>query len=624
MKPVFYSSKEEIRNRLLKNAEDFWNIKDSHDFDPLVKLIMEVLSNELFNITNDIKNLENRIFDKISRILAPEHLTSALPAHAIVQARPIEKQDYLSPFSQFSIKKNIEKQQDEKAGTKKTEIFFSPLHQVRLLNAEVKYLASGNLVQKIQQQNRSIFLATTQGVSLEKNAIYLGLVGLEEWTDLDRLNFFFDWKNYAVPDNSYDLLALGRWSFQGNDISAYTGRFMDEPIPGKAQGPFHNKQLINLIKEDVLQFYSNRFLTLADLNGISVTETQKWPQEFNSAFSQSDLNKFEKVTWLKLTLPAAITKEMLSELHISINAFPVVNKKLHQIKHRLKTMSNVIPLKTESLEQMLCVESLKDNKGNNYNEIPYTNENEKGDGSFSIRYGGTERFDTRNAKELIDYLFELLRDEKAAFSAYGPDFLSTVLKNLEQNIALIEQKSRSSLNMVKELPSYIILKPLDDADIVFLDLWVTQTEDANKINAGSKLTVLNNQKLNPESIFMLSMSKGGRARLSATNRVQAYKYGLTSADRIITKADVISFCKYELGEKIIGVSLSKGLLMDKRPNSGFIRTTDIIIEPASFSGLSPQEWNELLELTLAKITLRSTMNVHFRIMLKATGPLLRS
>jgi Mg2+ and Co2+ transporter CorA len=120
MKPVFYSSKDEVRNRILKNAEDFWNVKDSNDFDPLVKLIIEALSNELFNVANDVKNLENRIFDKISRILAPDHLTSSLPAHAIMHARPIEQQDYLSPYSQFAFKKNIPQENDK---AKKTDIF---------------------------------------------------------------------------------------------------------------------------------------------------------------------------------------------------------------------------------------------------------------------------------------------------------------------------------------------------------------------------------------------------------------------------------------------------------------------------------------------------------------------
>ncbi|QXU41174.1 hypothetical protein [Pedobacter sp. D749] len=616
MKPVFYSSKDEIRNRILKNAEDFWNVKDSNDFDPLVRLIIEALSNELFNVANDVKNLENRIFDKISRILAPDHLTSSLPAHAIMHARPIEQQDYLSPYSQFAFKKNIPQENDK---AKKTDIFFSPLHTVKVNNAAIKYIVTGNTLFNVEQLGKQPIHNTLPGTSVEKNTMYIGFSGIKDWMDFNKLNLFFDWKNYSVPENTYDLLSLGKWFYKNNELAAYTERFMDEPLTGKVQAPFHHKQLLNLIKADVLQFYSNRFITLGDLNDFNIDESGELPPAFSNLFQPAVLNQIDNsVKWLKVIFPAAINQEMLNELHIYINAFPVVNKRLSQIKHRLKTMKNIIPIKTESLDQMLAVENLKDNKGKSYNEIPYTNENEKGDGSFSIRYGGTERFDTRNAKELVDYLFELLRDEKAAFTAYGPDFLSTILKNLEQNIALIEQKSRSALKDIKELPSYIVLKPIDDADILFLDIWVTQAEEANHINAGSRLVVYDNNRVNAESIFLLSQTKGGRSRLNSTNRVQAYKYGLTTADRIITKADVINFCRYELGNKLKGITLAKGLIMDNKPNAGFIKTTDILIEPADQLNLSTQDWEELLSLTLAKLNLRSTMNIHYRLLLKPT------
>jgi len=435
--------------------------------------------------------------------------------------------------------------------------------------------------------------------------------------DFNKLNFFFDWKNYSVPENTYDLLSLGKWFYKDNELGAYTERFMDEPLTGKIEAPFHHKQLLNLIKADILQFYSNRFITLGDLNDFNIDNEPELPVALANIFQPAGINQIDKkVRWLKVVFPAAINQEMLNELHIYINAFPVVNKRLSQIKHRLKIMNNIIPIKTVETDQMLAIENLKDNHGNSYNEIPYTNENEKGDGSFSIRYGGTERFDTRNAKELVDYLFELLRDEKAAFSAYGPDFLSTILKNLEQNIALIEQKSRSALKDIKELPSYILLKPIDDADILFVDIWVTQAEEANHINAGSRLVVYENNKVNAESIFFLSQTKGGRTKLNASNRVQAYKYGLTTADRIITKADVINFCRYELGQKLNGITLAKGIMMDNKPNAGFIKTTDIIIEPAENQKLTTQDWEELLSLTLSKLKLRSTMNIHYRMLLK--------
>ena len=614
MKPVFYSSKDEIRNRIFKNAEDFWNIKDSNDFDPLVKLIIEALSNELFNVANDVKNLENRIFDKISRILAPDHLTSSLPAHAIMHARPIEDEDYLSPYTEFAFKKSIQQENDK---AKKTDIFFSPLHNVKVHNAAIKYIATGNTLFNIAETSKQPVLNTLPGFSVEKNTMYIGFSGIRNWMDFNKLNLFFDWKNYSVPENTYDLLSLGKWFYKDNELAAYTERFMDEPLTGKIEAPFHHKQLLNLIKADILQFYSNRFLTLGDLNDFNIDDQQELPVGLANIFQPAGLNQISKnIKWLKVVFPAAINQEMLNELHVYINAFPVVNKRLSQIKHRLKIMNNIIPIKTEAQDQMLAVENLKDNHGHSYNEIPFTNENEKGDGSFSIRYGGTERFDTRNAKELVDYLFELLRDEKAAFSAYGPDFLSTILKNLEQNIALIEQKSRSALKDIKELPSYILLKPIDDADILFADIWITQAEEANHINAGSKLVVYENNKVNAESLFFLSQTKGGRTKLNATNRVQAYKYGLTTADRIITKADVLNFCRYELGQKLKGITLAKGIMMDNKPNAGFIKTTDIIIEPADNLKLTLEDWEELLSLTLAKLKLRSTMNVHYRMLLK--------
>jgi hypothetical protein len=106
MKNIFYSSKDEIRNRILKNARDYWGVKNTNDFDPLVKLLIEALSTELFNVSNDVKTLENRILDKISRILASDTLTSAIPAHAIMHARPIEPIETISPKTQFFIEKD--------------------------------------------------------------------------------------------------------------------------------------------------------------------------------------------------------------------------------------------------------------------------------------------------------------------------------------------------------------------------------------------------------------------------------------------------------------------------------------------------------------------------------------
>ncbi|MFC4212427.1 hypothetical protein ACFOWA_14605 [Pedobacter lithocola] len=616
MKPVFYSSKEEIKNRILKNAQDFWNIKHSSDFDPLVKLILEALSNELFNISNELKNLENRIFDKISRILAPDHLTASLPAHAIMHARTLEKFDEIGSQTQFFLKKNRTRSEENQ---KSMEIFFSPISKVALHSGQLKYMASGNSLYQITLNDKKTIFRTNPGSSFEPHTAYIGFEGFQSSEDLGGINLFFDWKNFSVPSNTYELILLCKFSLNDQPVSVHPDRFLNEHTVQNTHAPFHHKKLMHVIKADVQQFYSNRFLTLDDSQNLIGTTQEKFPKVFEQLFNIESQNRLEKgIIWMKIVFPASISPEMIQELFIYINAFPVVNKKLYQIKHRLKTMTNILPIKTEDEEQMLAVEKLGDNQGKVYTEVPYTNENHKEDGSFSIRIGGTERFDTRNAKEMIDYLFELLRDEKAAFSAYGPDFLDTTLKTLERTIALIEQKSKASMQSSKELPSYLVVKPIKDAAIMFLDLWITQAENANGISSGTGLSVHSDSRFLPESLILLSQTKGGRSRLNSSGRVQAYKYGLTTADKIVTKADIINFCKYELGDKISAISIEKGIAMGNRPNIGFIKTTEIVITPSTNLAFSAQDWDDLIEITVAKLAQRSTMNLTFKMRIKET------
>lgn len=614
MKNIFYSSKDEIRNRILKNARDYWGIKNTNDFDPLVKLIIEALSTELFNVSNEVKNLENRILDRISRILASDTLTSALPAHAILHARPFEAEETVQTTTQFFYRKRL-KDKNEANGENTTDIFFSPLKPVRVFNAEIAYIATGsNIFQVDAQHNKSVVLHSQPGNSLENNTVYLGIESAQPLKSVNGLSFYFDWRNYVVEDNVYDLLTLSKWFLNNNPVNTALNKFNLEPEKN-FQSPFEKQDILNLLTDDINAFYSSRFLTIEEEN-LLLPQTQMYPAEFDQVFQAGSLANFKKeLLWFKVVLPAAINEVMLDEIHISINAFPVVNKRIHDFKHRLKMMTNIIPVKLHDHHQFLAVHSLADKLGNSYTEIPHSQDDEANAGSFSIRYGGTERFDNRNAKEVVDYLFELLRDEKAAFSSYGSDFLNSSLKELEQNISVIEQKTKAQLITIKELINYIIVKPLNNADIMFLDYWTTNAEMGNQIRPGSHLQSFESNKMIPETIFLLSNSQGGRSRLNAGDRVQAYKYGLTTGNRLVTQADIVNFCFYELGSKIKAVNIRKGLMAAQNPKEGFIKTTDILITPAQHNELNSEEWKSMLSLTRSKLENRSTMNIHYRLIL---------
>lgn len=613
MNDIFYSSKDEIRNRVFKNAADYWGLSSNADFDPMVKLMVEALSNELFNISNEVGNFGNRMFDKVSDILAADVLVSALPAHAVLHARAVELTDMLDEKSQFFYSKRLAGG-GENSEDVMTDIFFSPLKQIRIFNAGVAYLATGNSLFNIDhQQNKSLLAQCTPGKSLQHNTVYIGVQAPAAFTSWHELSFYFNWHNFVVDKNIYDLLPLSKWFLNDREIKVSQHKFYQEPKDSPF--PFDDHQVMSQITHDIHAYYAERFLTI-DEAPPATPATELYPKEFETAFHQSSLGSFQKpMCWIKVVFPATINQTILNELSIAVNAFPVVNKKLHELKHQLKVMSDIIPLKLPDYHEFLNVHTLRDELGNHYAEIPRGYDQERNAGLFSVRYGGAERFDQRNAREILDYLFELLRDEKAAFSIYGADFLDHSLKELEQNISMIMQKTTRYLHRSKELLNYIVVKPKEKAEIMFAEFWTTQAEQGNKIRAGSRLQPFESAKVHPDSVYLLSHTLGGRSRLSMGDRTQAYKYGLTTGDRIVTHADIVNFCFFELGKKITAVNIAKGLIGSKDPKAGFIKTVEVLLSPSPDSQLSADEWKDILELTRSKLASRSTMNIYYRMQL---------
>ncbi|PAW92066.1 hypothetical protein CKK33_00570 [Mucilaginibacter sp. MD40] len=616
MSSIFYNSKEEIRTRMLRNAMDFWGNTNVNDMDPLVKLLIEALSTEIFNVSNDVKNLENRVLNKISRILASDYLTSALPAHAVLKGHPIESGEVLGTNNHFFYRKpNANEGSKQKQDD--TDIFFSPVGNIKVYDAGIRYTASGRyLYEHNDGSHKTVLLNAQQSAGNEPNTLWLGIECSQNLTDLRDLSLFFEWPDYTTSDDLYTLLSVVKcYTNDNKDLELLNGlKYQDEQA--KENRPvFYEQNIINLLTRDIKEYYSKRFITLTDdqLADVSAMKAA-YPQVFTGMFNAADLARLKPCVWLKLTFPAAMPAAAIDELQLSLNCFPVVNRRLYEQKYRLKDTNNIIPIKPANSELFLSVNNLFDDKNTHYSEIPYTQADHNYEGSYSIRNGGAERFDSRNAHQLIEYLFELLRDEKAAFASYGSDFLSSMLKTLEQNLALIERKSRVTKDKAGAF-NYLIIKPANKATMLYLQYWTTLADAANNIRRGSKVQQFEMLKLRDESLRLMTTTTGGRNSLGATERIQAYKYGLTTKDRIVTQADLISFCYYELGNKINDVKIGKGVVVSQNPKEGFQKTVDIYLKPVDNLRLSAEEWDTLLDLLKTKLINRSVINSHYRFFL---------
>ena len=213
---------------------------------------------------------------------------------------------------------------------------------------------------------------------------------------------------------------------------------------------------------------------------------------------------------------------------------------------------------------------------------------------------------------------EALRGESSAFSAFGLDNITTPIKEISQRIAIIELKTEGIINNAVELPNYVIVKPHEGKDLMYVDYWSTLAEAANNLKAGSKLQQFSGSNVRADAIFLLTATTGGRSRLKADERLNAFKYGLMTRNRIITREDISNFCCYELGSRVTGVTVTKGFEMSAHPSQGFNRTIDVTISPST-TAQNHEEWQILCEELRLKLQTRSGMSNHYRVFVKEAG-----
>ncbi len=617
------NSKEMIRNRMLRHALNYWNIKNTEDIDPIVKLILEALSSELYNLGNDIKDTEVRLLEKIANLLAPEFLTCPNTAHGILHANPVEPVEVLHDTAHFYTQRKVSSKGDENLDAS-VDVFFTPVGNTRLFDTHVSYLATGNNLFEFDQTfNKQLIAQTGRGKYLEQNVCWIGLTIDEKVNNLNNLYFYCDWKNMEVKlaQVIYQLLPLSKWSVRNKSISIAAGiQYENDPeIINAEAGLLVEHNLLAVMEKDTRQYYNHKFISITDGSVTNSNELKEaYPSAFKNYFSENDLGKLSgKKLWFRVEFPAALQQESLDELFVYTNCFPVMNRQLNDFKYRLKGGSNIVPLKTSGMEQFLSVRSFAD-ESTRYISTPYRKAEDEETGTYTLRKGGVERFDERNAKEFISYLLELLRSESAAFSVYGHDFIASILRELNQRIALMEQKTKGLANNINEIPHYIIVKPFEGKDLMYAEYWTTMAEGANTLRSGTRLQQHKGSKVKGDSLMLMSTTIGGKNRLKPEERLNAFRYGLITRNRIITKEDIRNFCYHELGNRISKITIQKGFEMSPLPNQGFVRTIDVIITPLQEGKLSRESWEVLLDQLRSKLQTRSGMSNHYRLLL---GPL---
>ncbi|WP_315814925.1 type VI secretion system baseplate subunit TssF [Paraflavitalea speifideaquila] len=333
------SSKEVIKNRMIKHALTYWGIRQVEDLDPSVKLILEALSLELYMLGNETRDAQVRILEKIAGLLAPDSLTAPAPAHAILHAAPTEATEWLSNTSSFFMPSRIPSPANDGSGTA-INIHFTPVDTVQLNDLTIAYLGTGNNLYAYGSGFHKQLLIRGQGFNAENNTLHLGLKINPQVDQLQNLFFCFDTKNLEskLSRHIYQLLPLSKWYIGNTLLETTPGLQYQAPDnqSGRNDNIFMDYDLLPLIEKDIKHYYNPKYITITSLDTV-VVQQQSWPTAFNRSFPANELQKItDKLLWITIVFPAALQQEHLDELYVYPNAFPVINKRLFDQKHRLK------------------------------------------------------------------------------------------------------------------------------------------------------------------------------------------------------------------------------------------------------------------------------------------------
>jgi hypothetical protein len=612
-------SKESIKARMLNNAALLWGIKNPQALDPFVKLLIDAFSTEIFKVGNEVSNIKTRILEKLARLLTPTPYTLPQPAHAIANACSVEPISLLKKNTEFFNKKQLASASKELPDAQ-VQLAFTPIDTVKLFNAKMTAIVTGNWIFSIDKELNKFPVQKSKTGPLPYGSMWIAI----EFTDdaiakLEELPLCFLSSDYEHLEWIYSLLPFAQIQVGEHKLSITAG-LKYETLEQKEgfEEIFNEYSTEKKIQDNIKNIYKQYFITLSNFPKNLIDYTSTFPEVLRAHFDTAITNNHftEKYIWLELKFPPQYSFEVLENFKVNINCFPIINRKWKQNECKFDIAGNNIPLTTTLGEHFLLVDEVMDGAGRKFTEIPYSHAASLNKGLYTIRVGGMERFDERNAIDLIDHVLELTRDEVASYSTLGRDNVVTALQVMVTQMKYLERKSRLASGFIKQVPTYVIVEPYEQKEYMYSSYWVTHCTLANNLRSGTILHDARNTALQSGNITLLTKTVGGEQQQTGMDAIQAYRYALTTRDRIVTIEDIKNFCKLELRSLLKDIEIKKGTAISEKPKEGFIRTIDIIITAHDYTTFTESYWQSRGKALIQQIEARSVDGISYRIFFK--------
>ena len=607
-------SKASIKSRLTRQAAELWGFSegDLDGFDPLVHVLLEACAVEFEKVGQELHNTQHRLVERLATLLNPDVVDAPRPAHAVAQARAREAVVLLPNDAQFVFAPPTVGRQ-----AASQELFFSPLQATRLVSGTVRCLATDATVWQLEAngQKRVVAQAVTPPPA-EHRRLWIGLELPAEGVSFRDLTFYFDWLNEPRRAAYAAFLPGEQWLLGGTEVTPNQGLPEPPVVASAAAGTLNGEyDFLQRIEQQVRALYGPAFVQLTGSAGALATYVPRsYPAELAAAFDPAtELTALtQPLTWLEVRFAHALPPEAFEQLVCALNCFPVLNRRLHKVLFRLQPALNLFPLVSE--EPFLAVRDVYSLSNVAYRPTTLSDLQDGATDTYTLRSHGVGRFDTRTGREALRELLELLRDESRAFTAAGTDFVAGILRELDQNLARLEERLDRTRAAEQPVP-YLLLRPQNVNDSVYLEYWSSNGEAANRVAAGSQLRIHDGHYL--DEVRLLSTTSGGRERPRPEERTHALRRNLLARNRLVTLADIKAACWDELGRQLAAVEVTKGFQTGATPTAGFVRCIRVCLTPAEPSRLSAPEWQRAAQQLQVTLEGQSSMNLPYEVLVQS-------
>lgn len=597
---------------MLQNATKVWGLKSPQSLDPFVKLLIDAFSTEIFKANNEIQTVNARILEKLAKLLTPSIYTHPVPAHAIAFTQPYESSEILLEHTEFFFRKHMTSTIKSESD-KQINIPFTPVGNVRINKVQTAVMFVGNTCYSIDERLNKIPIARFQGKPEDYRKVTIGIdvSQYSQETFPKYLSIYCSNPAFEHLDFTYKLLPYITVTSNGNPLFIREGLtyYKNTEAEGYEQ-IFHEQSIRNKIIEDVKSIYHHKFIEVSGISNSLFTEPGQLPENLRYVDYKEEITKHiqdKPYLWLTFEFPPQFSAEILDNFSFVLNAFPIYNRGWKKTEYSLDIMGNNIPLVTDEGEHFLYVDEVQDGDGRRYTEIPFTPNDNLKKGLYTVRKGGMERFTNRNAVDMIANVLELTRDEIAAFSLLNRDNVKGLLSEMSDKMKSMIQKVNNAKRSIKQELNYVIMEPVEKTDHTYASFWITHCTLANHMRPGTELS----NQLKSQVLILLSESIGGAEEQKGTDSIQAYKYALTTRDKIISLEDVKNYCRMVLKDELKEVRVKRGTMISNKPKEGFIRTVEVEIVPNNYSFYGRLYWENMSNILRNQIILKAIDGIEY-------------